>query len=626
MRRLVETLSRPAAVTRISTVLASGLGVAVLLRVRHSVPGVIGWWAPLLGVTLLVGFVRASLTRILPVVGRVLRLRRGRLVGLAGLALAGLALSWLAWQVGPGEPGAGGGLAAVLAAAILLVFGGWVCLLTHRRVRVAPQPVLRHLPDLLLAAFIGLDLNVLLSHDLLAAHAAAGLLLPVGGWAAVRTWRAMTGSRHLAVRAGADIVLSLLLGASLVLFLVWLANLLDLPRAEVVAVRGVLARIGSITDVPWWVWTVSYLLLAAASLVFAVRPSWLAAVPARLSRVPLLRSVDIGRRVLSSLHIGLLVTVLIAAVAPTAVAARLHGRLAAKYTVALQRQLQAEGAQAAYEEIRRQFTPTTGPVPVTTLPLADIVRKIHTISPPPRGTDEATSVARDLATRVGRIQATTLPLDAAPPVLSAPQATEAAARFEPPAPGTRELRDRLDQLDAQQRTADTAARQALRAAELAATAVASTIPKLDLGEHEVVQIIKEYLQGLVEGSRLKDAFYAWTKRLAGAPKPPRADQAVVPDPPRLRLAALAALIERLGKVRLAGPLFPNPVEPPTATESAAGAAVDLANKARYLDEGGTGPCDGCPRPLRPGEEPGLGPGEHEGPGGRPPEPPRIPIR
>ena len=61
----------------------------------------------------------------------------------------------------------------------------------------------------------------------------------------------MVGSRRFGVRAGADIILSLLLGANFVLLLVWAANLLDLPKAGVTILRGTLERVGSIADLPW---------------------------------------------------------------------------------------------------------------------------------------------------------------------------------------------------------------------------------------------------------------------------------------------------------------------------------------------------------------------------------------
>lgn len=81
---------------------------------------------------------------------------------------------------------------------------------------------------------------------LLTAQPGAGLLFPLGTWFSVQIWRAMQKPRRpLPVRAAADIVLSLLLGAELVLALVWLANLLDLTEPEVAFLRGALELVGS---------------------------------------------------------------------------------------------------------------------------------------------------------------------------------------------------------------------------------------------------------------------------------------------------------------------------------------------------------------------------------------------
>jgi hypothetical protein len=48
--------------------------------------------------------------------------------------------------------------------------------------------------------------------------------------------------------------------------------------------------------------------------------------------------------------------------------------------------------------------------------------------------------------------------------------------------------------------------------------------------------------------------------------------------------------------------------PSTGHESAVDAAVDLANQARYLSEGGSGPCAGC-APVESHDEPGHEPFE-----------------
>jgi hypothetical protein len=255
--------------------------------------------------------------------------------------------------------------------------------------------------------------------------------------------------------------------------------------------------------------------------------------------------------------------------------------------------------------------------------LATIVTKIHSISSPPRGTSDATITERDLAGGLGQIQATTLHLTATHSVLSAHQAVTDLAHFDPPIRDAGDLTDRLNRLDTQQEKADTENRLVNQAAELAATAVANLIQVPDLGENEIVQIVREYLSGLVENSPLKTVFAAWAERLPGDPAPPRAEEMVVPNPAQLKQAALAELTQ------LVDPSTLDQVQTRTQAESSADAAVDLVNEVRYLDEN-TGPCDGCQQLLRPGHEHYRSPGDHPGRPGEPVEPvepaePRIPF-
>jgi hypothetical protein len=393
-------------------------------------------------------------------------------------------------------------------AVILLVFGIWACMLTQRRVRASHYRWVRYTTDVLVAALTSLDLLVLYKPELLATHPAAGLLFPVGAWLSIRVWRVMASSRRLEVRAGADIALSLLLGADLVLFLVWAANVLDLPEAEIAILRTTLERVGSIADLPWPLWVGLYVLLAGISLAFALWPERLTSITRWSQRLHVLPSIDASRRVLSGVHIGLLVTVLIAVSAPASLEVTLREPLKAKYAVALQRELESRGEQAAYEEIRRQFTGTSTLPSVQ--PLAAIVSKIHSVSSPPAGTSDATSTEGDLARRLGQVQATTLRITVTQSVLSAHQAVTGLARFEPPIQDAGDLNDRLDRLATQQQRADTVTRLVNQTAELAATAVANMIQLPGLGENEIIQVIREYLIGLVEGSPLKRVFAIWT--------------------------------------------------------------------------------------------------------------------
>ena len=140
------------------------------------------------------------------------------------------------------------------------------------------------------------------------------------------------------------------------LFAVWLANLLGLSRPEVAALRGALERTGELADLPWWLWTGLYAVLATAAVAFAAWPARLRRAIALTTRLRVVPVVDGVRRVLTGVHIGLLVVVLVAVAAPAAVLPALRDQLTARYTVAYQRQLEAQGEQAAYDEISRRFT------------------------------------------------------------------------------------------------------------------------------------------------------------------------------------------------------------------------------------------------------------------------------
>jgi hypothetical protein len=392
----------------------------------------------------------------------------------------------------------------------------------------------------------------------------------------------MNASGRLAVRAAADITLSLLLGADLVLFVVWLANLLGLTRPEVAAVRDGLEQVGDRTDLPWWLWTGLYAALAAAAVAFAVWPDRLRRAIGLSARLRVLPVIDVLRRALTGVHIGLLVIVLVAVAVPAAVFPVLRDQIAARYTVAYQRQLAAAGEQAAYAEISARFTAPQANHTV----LADIVEKIHRIDHPKQGDDHATATETDIARRVGELQAATL-LAAHATSAATAEPSAAAAGFTAPIQDEPDLRTRVTKLDEQEKKEDAADKRAEQAGDLAAATVASLLSVPDIGSNEVVQIVREYLGGLIEESPLKDTFAAWTARLAGALRPPDAETLVVPQPLRLEAEALMTQFKAEEKDHFATTL------PSTAHESPVDAAVDLANQTRYLSTGGSGPCAGC---------------------------------
>lgn len=269
---------------------------------------------------------------------------------------------------------------------------------------------------------------------------------------------------------------------------------------------------------------------------------------------------------------------------PVAVFPVLRDQIAARYTVAYQRQLEAAGEQAAYAEISARFTSPQANHAV----LADIVEKIHRIDHPKQGDDHATATETDVARRVGELQAAALLAAHATSVATAEQnVAAAAAGFTGPIRDEPDLRTRVTKLDEQDKQEDAADKRAEQAGDLAAATVASLLSVPDIGSNEVVQIVREYLGGLIEESPLKDIFAAWTARIAGARRPPDAETLAVPQPLRLEAEALMTQFEAEEKDHFATTL------PSTAHESPVDAAVDLANQARYLSEGGAGPCAGC---------------------------------
>lgn len=458
----------------------------------------------------------------------------------------------------------------------------------------------RRIPDALAVATMTAAIGVGSVPHLLTAQPAAGLLFPPAVWGAVLLWRAMNGSDRLMLKAGADIALSVLLGAELVLALVWLANVAGLPRAEMAAVRDAAEYAGSLADLPWPVWTGLYVLLAAAGLAFVRWPGRLAK-PIRWSgRLHVVPAVETARRSLTVVHISLLVIVLAGLAAPAGLAPTFQRQLKQVYIVAFQRQLEAEGELAAYTEIQSQFAAANS-APVLTA----IVGKIHDISSPPASDDNATGTETDLARRVGELQALALGLVPPPALLASEQATAAEAGFGAPARDTSGISGRIETVQKEETEDDAAAKRVEQAGELAAKAVEGTISIPGIGRNEILQIVREYLSGLIEGSPLKDTFAAWAERLAGAEAPPEASQAVVPVPEKLEEEAVAA--EQSEEISADGLQYA--LEHPGLADSGgtaldlAGAqdespvdtAVDLTNRARYLQEN-TGPCAGCARP------------------------------
>ncbi len=190
--------------------------------------------------------------------------------------------------------------------------------------------------------------------------------------------------------------------------------------------------------------------------------------------------------------------------------------------------------------------------------------------------------------------------------------------------------DTLAKLDEADEESD---KQVEDAADLAAKLVASTISVPSVSDNEAFQVVREYLSGLIEGSRLTDAVAAWLHHLPGAAPAPAPDAQVNPDPARLEAAASATLSAVTTEQGMDDPVTDPNDDNDLAYQNAqdeapVDGAVDIVNDARYAQDP-TGPCDSCIAPAipdlggleraandvftpEPGEEPGEeGPDVHE---------------
>lgn len=494
------------------------------------------------------------------------------------------------------------GVARTVPAALVAACGLLVCVLTTRLAKTPRTRWWKHLlkpplVDIIAIATASATFLVLSVKDLLTTQPAAGFLFPLAVWGSVRVWRAMRASDRLPIRAAADLTLSLLFGVVFVVFLVWLANVVGISRPEMAVLRVALERFGAVADLPWWVWTVLYTLLAALYLAFLYRPERMAKLIHRLRRLHVLPVANGSRRVLTGVHFGLLGIVLVGLAAPVTLTVTLQRQLAAAYAVAVQRTFEADGELLAYQQIRQQLS-TEGAG--SSQPLTNMFRAVPSDGSPALGRDDTQSVESYDAKAFGRLQAATLSLTGTRLLLAAEQTAVRAAGFDAPLRDAADADDRIEQVEADQTEADTADHNAEVAGDLAAKALAGlvSVPGLRDG----FQLAQEYLSGLVEESPLKDEFADWALRLTGATVPPSAKSIVVPDAGRLKQAALADLSGQLDAKVVAEAK----TEPPLKS------ATDLIDGTRQLQAGSDGDCSGC------GSSGGSGGQDDEAPGDPPP--------
>ena len=181
-------------------------------------------------------------------------------------------------------------------------------------------------------------------------------------------------------------------------------------------------------------------------------------------------------------------------------------------------------------------------------------------------------------------------------------AAETAARqagLDVPLNGETDIKDRLAEVSAEDQDADTEESSASTAGELATVALASTIFLPDLGGNEVVQVVQEYLSGLVEESGIKDTFAQWAEHLPGASPPPTAEKLVEPDPAKLQTAAYNELAAEFAAAGEASDIDTDQAVMNTITQSPITAAVTLANQSIQPDVTG---CAGCTPPGEPDDD------------------------
>lgn len=536
-----------------------GWVVAILAVLVGGATYVVGGAAAFLTLDMTVGFARWTLANV------ALSRRRRLIVALVAVLAVGVLIA----EAGTDLARFG---AFILPAVCVMACGWWACAVALRVTRRRKR-VLDRVPDVITIATAAAGLLVLCDSGLLTRQPAAGLLLPVAAWGSVRVSRAMGRSKRRVVKAAADITLSLLLGAVLVLFLVWLANVLDLPVRNVAELRDWLESAREHVDFPWWSWAALYAVFVASDLAFLRWPGRLRKTGEWFKRLRLVGAADISERVLGTIHTGLLTIVFVGVSVPVTVFPTFHHQLKAAYTTAFQRELEAEGEAAAYSRIQRYFE--TGRVPG--IIFADIVTDVHR--------DAASRGARpsraedQLAHSLGELQARTLVLEPEP--RAATIASDAARQaLDSHATSAAGLGQQASEVQKLQRGEEEASERAHQAAELATKILSGLISIPHVSDNEVVEVVTEYLSGLIEDSPLKDVFAAWAGRVHRAEQPPDARALVVPDPARLTQTAASTLestARRTGGTAHATREDGNPVK----------AAVDMLDQAQKMTQNGS---------------------------------------
>ncbi|MFJ6487367.1 hypothetical protein [Streptomyces californicus] len=559
-----------------------GVGVALLAVVKAVIGVIAGMLAGLLVTTAIAATWKAGGEIVLEAAIRWFRHRR--FVASAALTLGAfvgpLALLFLLFRAFPSR---------LVPLAMLLFFGGWAVLLAVARCLPSENTAVRHLPDAPAVLLVALACEQLVSGDVLTVAPAAGLFFPIALWLSWRGRRWMRTAPRRTVQAAADVVLSVELGLVLTLFMVWLANVLSFTPPQVTVVLEVVEKVQGLTEVHWLYWMAAYTALALGSYALLRWPTLVVRAQRRLrparfgsSRLPVRLATNAVQRSFSGINIAVMVALIfLVAVAPVSEGAWKHP-VEKRYALEVERREYAEGSAAAYREILRQVSLH----PRSVEGIREVIIAVDGIAPSAEG-ESVNRTALDIARQAGRFQAGTLGIDGVP--------DEPVPDPDPgPAPEGDDLDASLGRLDETQRQRAEREERTDRFAESASLAVTRALDTLDLGDNEAVQLVKEYLGGLVEDGPVKTAFHRWGEGIGR--RPPEGGRLVRIDVSRLTAVAYertAAAVDRAdaGLLTFYGRFG---VGVP-AEDASVARAVDLANQHRYVQQG-TGPCTGCAAP------------------------------
>jgi hypothetical protein len=380
-------------------------------------------------------------------------------------------------------------------------------------------------------------------------------LFPAVTWLAVVSWPRLDRSPRLVLRAAADVVLSVLLGLDVILVLLAGANLFGLSAATVRGVRELQERLQPLTEIPQLAWVALYAVLALAGIAAVLRPGtwqrpWRWATRARL--VP---STTFARRGSTVIHLTLLVSTFVGIAAAPVLEPTVRGQLRARYALALRDKLEGEAALSAYEAIRAAAPTMTAP---QRQHLAASLSDVHDVARSAASGGRRTDVEADLAWRLAALQSIVVVTRHAPPArpLSSEAAAAALMRQGDPVRGAADLESRMGDLADRQEEGRRAREALYQVAELAAGAVASAVFLPGTADHELLQILQEYLSGIVENSRLKNLFFQVAeRRWFGEPtaqQPPDGSQLLALDVTAVRFLAVIQEGSTRAAARVAG--------------------------------------------------------------------------